>query len=124
MHVILRSSLVVAALIVLAPIASARTAKPSELAVIKPVVSAGLRDPESARFRSVRFGAGENSSLVCGEVNAKNGFGGYAGFTTFVGMYFGPEDFDGEGGKPVFVLLRIDDEPGDVASAMCAEKGV
>ena len=34
-----------------------------------------LRDPDSAVFRHV--------ALHCGYVNAKNGFGGYTGFTRF-----------------------------------------
>lgn len=38
-----------------------------------------LRDPESARFRNIsRYG-----DVVCGQVNSKNGFGGYAGFSDF-----------------------------------------
>ena len=48
-------------------------------------VAAVLRDPSSAQFRNarvVRQKSGE--SAVCGEVNAKNGFGGYTGFTGFV----------------------------------------
>lgn len=39
-----------------------------------------LRDPESARFgplRAVRTGDGD--TLVCGQFNARNGFGGYSG---------------------------------------------
>lgn len=39
-----------------------------------------LRDPSSAQFRSVREYAGP----VCGEVNAKNGFGGFTGYTRFI----------------------------------------
>lgn len=42
-------------------------------------IRAMLRDPESAQFRKiVRY-----PKLVCGEVNAKNGFGGYDGFSQF-----------------------------------------
>jgi hypothetical protein len=38
-----------------------------------------LRDPESAQFRNMREVAGG----VCGEYNAKNAMGGYAGFRPF-----------------------------------------
>jgi|HubBroStandDraft_6_1064221.scaffolds.fasta_scaffold180952_2 hypothetical protein len=44
-----------------------------------------LRDPDSAEFRNIaayhdtRFGR-----MVCGELNAKNSFGGYVGYTGFV----------------------------------------
>lgn len=45
-----------------------------------------MRDPESARFRDVRAGRDDKSIFVCGLVNAKNGIGGYTGFTPFIGM--------------------------------------
>ena len=60
-----------------------------------------LKDPESARFRAMRevkyldgFG-----TKVCGEVNAKNSFGGYVGFRRFM---FDP--------KFNFSLIHPDDE--------------
>ena len=39
-------------------------------------VTAKLKDPGSAQFR--------NQKGFCGEVNAKNSFGGYGGFTRFI----------------------------------------
>lgn len=43
------------------------------------VVKARLRDPESARFEHVRTSRATGLPVVCGTVNAKNGFGGYGG---------------------------------------------
>lgn len=43
-----------------------------------------LKDPESATFRNVHFYSGGGIPVACGEVNAKNGFGGYSGFERFV----------------------------------------
>lgn len=45
-----------------------------------------MRDPGSAQFRNLRVLAGEREDqrLVCGEVNAKNGYGGYVGFKPFL----------------------------------------
>lgn len=40
-----------------------------------------LRDPESAKFRNV---FSPESGVVCGEVNGKNGFGGYEGYKRFI----------------------------------------
>lgn len=40
-----------------------------------------LKDPDSAKFREVSVIA---SNVVCGEVNAKNGMGGYGGYTPFM----------------------------------------
>jgi hypothetical protein len=39
-----------------------------------------LKDPDSAQFRNVK----EFTGPVCGEVNSKNGFGGYVGFSKFI----------------------------------------
>lgn len=39
-------------------------------------VSARLKDPDSAQF--------QNQSSQCGEVNAKNSFGAYGGYTRFI----------------------------------------
>lgn len=41
-----------------------------------------LRDPESARFGST-IGYFPDDEIACGEVNAKNAFGGYAGNDSF-----------------------------------------
>ena len=43
-----------------------------------------LKDPDSASFRNVRVSWLSGNPVVCGQVNAKNGFGGYAGFGRFV----------------------------------------
>jgi hypothetical protein len=40
-----------------------------------------MRDPDSVQFCEVKSAA---EDFVCGEVNAKNGFGAYSGFTAFV----------------------------------------
>lgn len=62
-------------------------------------VAAQLRDPSSAQFRAVEMiRQPDGRSVVCGEVNGKNAYGGYAGFTRFV--------VDG---------LRIEIEPTEVA---------
>jgi hypothetical protein len=46
------------------------------------------RDPVSMQVRNLRRTAG-NRYGVCGEVNSKNGFGGYVGFTPFAGALIG-----------------------------------
>ncbi|MCC4295856.1 hypothetical protein [Brevundimonas aurantiaca] len=43
-------------------------------------VASELRDPAGAEFRNSRIKDG----WVCGEVNGKNAYGGYAGFQRFV----------------------------------------
>ena len=43
-----------------------------------------LRDPDSAQFRNLHIADGPLSKKVCGEINGKNQFGGYAGYRRFV----------------------------------------
>lgn len=43
-----------------------------------------LKDPSSAQFRNVTVRKSEAGRVVCGEVNAKNSYGGYVGFRQFV----------------------------------------
>lgn len=47
----------------------------------KELVANQLRDPSSAQFRDLRR---TRQGVVCGEVNGKNGYGGYAGFQRFI----------------------------------------
>jgi hypothetical protein len=51
-------------------------------------VRSRLKDPDSAEFRNVGYYSGgeEGASAVCGEVNAKNSFGGFTGFERFVAL--------------------------------------
>ncbi len=48
-------------------------------------VRSRLKDPASAEFRNVFFKRHEGTPIACGEVNSKNGFGGFTGFQHFVG---------------------------------------
>lgn len=50
-----------------------------EFAGAKARVSAQLKDPASAEFKDVD----QAGDRVCGEVNARNSFGGYTGFVPF-----------------------------------------
>lgn len=56
-------------------------------------VKGHMKDPGSVRFRNSRFTAYQGRTpVVCGEVNAKNGFGGRTGYQKFIasGETFGP----------------------------------
>ena len=61
-----------------------KTSKPSEQVTLANMqhlsegyVKAQLKDPSSAQFKNQRG--------ACGEVNSKNGFGGYTGFKRYIG---------------------------------------
>lgn len=81
------------ALLLALPIAACNTIavtsqpfKPSadELARSRAIIANGMKDPASAQFREGRSFFLDNGDVVyCGEVNAKNSYGGYTGFTPY-----------------------------------------
>lgn len=64
----------------------------------KAIVAAKLRDPESARFRNLSLGL----TGMCGEVNGKNAYGGYAGFRRF---YVAGDHVNIDDDRPTFASL-------------------
>jgi len=81
-------------------------------------VIAVLKDPDSARFGEIR-GARQSDGtvIVCGMVNARTGFGGYAGMSPFTG-YFEP-------GRSAFTLNEVGTS--DASGAMlygCRLRGI
>jgi len=70
----------------------------------KAAVTAVLKDPDSAQFRNIVI---LESGTVCGEVNAKNSFGGYTGFDKF--YYLEGEDLlDPDKNDRVFIVGSLD----------------
>ena len=51
-----------------------------------------MKDPDSVEFKNVFGSKSPDGVFVCGQVNSKNSFGAYTGFTRFIG-----------GGKTVFL---------------------
>ncbi|WP_423708625.1 hypothetical protein [Undibacterium sp. WLX3042] len=57
-------------------------AESKKIESLKQQVTHNLKDPESAKFREVKLNKAKTA--LCGEVNAKNGFGAYGGYQPFV----------------------------------------
>lgn len=49
----------------------------------KTVVVRTFKDPDSAQFRNIVIRDSGKRRAVCGEVNAKNSYGGYVGYRAF-----------------------------------------
>lgn len=49
----------------------------------KQAVIASMKDPSTVQFRGIWVRTGKRSKAICGEVNAKNSYGGYVGFRKF-----------------------------------------
>jgi hypothetical protein len=45
-----------------------------------------LKDPSSAQFKDVAYFQSGSLDVVCGQVNAKNAYGGYSGFREFLAL--------------------------------------
>lgn len=54
----------------------------TELNAVRAILSIPLLDPESAQLRMLKRGV--DAGVICGEINAKNRLGGYAGFEIFI----------------------------------------
>lgn len=52
--------------------------------LVKDLVRAKLKDGKSAEFRNVNFVSKGKVEVVCGEVNSKNSYGAYAGWSRFI----------------------------------------
>lgn len=89
----------------------------AQLIVIKKAFSDRLKDPYSMKLKNVKIA---DDGSMCGEVNAKNSYGAYTGYTTFIGMYFNKD----KNGHPVTIILKVDDGDSTVAQTMCTEKGM
>lgn len=107
--------------------AESRPATSAEIELVREGMQDRLKDADSAKFRNVRFGSGDESDTICGDVNAKNSFGAYDGYSAFLAMYIGPEDYEDSATvkhKPSVYVLAVDSEPGGAAAMTCADKGI
>ena len=95
-------------------------ATPREMAAVKSSVTANFKDPDSAKFRNVKVLVDGDSRTVCGEVNAKNSYGAYVGYTKF---YATLVDF-GKGTDPIVIAPIIDQEDSSDALKQCNAKGL
>ena len=105
-----------------APTARGRAATKAEIEVLRESLQERLKDADSAKFKDVYFGKGENSNTVCGLVNSKNSYGAYAGYSAFVGMIFpGTEE---SAGKPIGMVIGVDTSDSPVALTLCSNDGI
>jgi hypothetical protein len=118
----MKALLVSAAVITTALLTSPTFADPVSLsqqqeASVHQTVSAMLKDPASAQFGPlVAVSQSSSQILVCGTVNAKNGFGGYVGGTPFMGNLYD----DGN-----FFVNAFGDDPASAGNiiALCRQQG-
>lgn len=54
------------------------------VARVKRGVSRRMKDPDSVKFRDIVLRPYAKGHVLCGQVNAKNSYGAYAGFSQFV----------------------------------------
>lgn len=59
----------------------------------KEILLYSFKDPYSANFRNVRLVDYADGKVVCGEVNSKNAYGAYIGYSPFVASVVGAESY-------------------------------
>ncbi|MFT3809201.1 MAG: hypothetical protein QM698_04735 [Micropepsaceae bacterium] len=89
----------------------------AEEAAITAEVADMLKDPDSAKFRKITV----KSVSFCGQVNGKNSYGAYSGYTHFIGV-IGPSKADASKLKAVVIQLDSSDET--IAYRMCLKEGL
>jgi ABC-type multidrug transport system fused ATPase/permease subunit len=61
---------------------------------LKKIIRSTLKDPDSSQFRELFLNF--SKTALCGEVNAKNSYGGYVGFRSFVATSEGAISWNGQ----------------------------
>lgn len=137
----MKRTLITLSLVTLSLYTQAQEPKPAskrQVAALKQAMEERLKDADSAKYRNIQVvqarlgdvigkaeGVDGNSvvTVMCGQVNAKNSYGGYAGFHTFQATYldkFGGPNMD----RPYAAVIGIDREPGGAAAVMCRRAGI
>lgn len=83
-----------------------------------------LKDPASATFGTMAAAVDKTGAItVCGTVNARNSYGGYAGAQPYIGMFVVVPEKDKQ--SPVFVAQAVggDDTARQVTTTVCARYG-
>lgn len=101
--------------------ADVRPASPVELEAVEEAMRSRLKDPDSMRMEGVRVAPGSMPTLLtaCGEVNAKNSYGGYTGRRVFLANIILRE-----GQPPAAIVIGVDDGRTNTASSMCRKAGL
>lgn len=84
---------------------------------LRAAMSDSLKDSESARFKDIKLKQDGDIWLICGQVNSKNSFGAYPGFSPFFVM-----GVSGTPGRPISTF--IGPTLGEVAEIRCAQDGI
>jgi hypothetical protein len=93
----------------------------AQISMVKEAVADRLRDPESARFGRIKASGNPSAStiFVCGIVNAKNGYGGYAGRSPFATLI---NDGNKIGG--MLIIAGVDGFLEQTVTTTCASFGI
>jgi hypothetical protein len=74
-------------------------------AIFQSAMKRALKDPSSAEVDDLRvYQAPNGNRMICGKVNGRNSFGGYAGFQTLMVMQVTGADYSKPYIKPITAL--------------------
>jgi hypothetical protein len=77
-----------------ATVSAGQGLSPKQRKALYDAVTENFKDPSSAQFRKIELVDGRDAKkpgegIYCGEVNAKNSYGAYAGYMPFIGAVLG-----------------------------------
>lgn len=99
-----------------------RPATSDEVDAIREAFQDRLRDADSAKFRNVRVIG--PTHFVCGDINAKNGMGGYVGWRRFTAFLIPKRVDDRLTGEVAAIAFVTDSDVPGAATAVCKERGM
>jgi hypothetical protein len=67
----------------------------------------------------MKIGSEDGQTYVCGEVNSKNAYGGYVGFSKFMAMLISRD-----GKLATAILIGIDSGRNTAVQQMCSKMGI
>jgi len=110
----MRFILSLAGLVLFSSVAMAQPAPELNEALLRAAFAPTLKDADSARFRAIQYKPEKEAGVwaMCGEVNAKNSYGGYAGFSPFLALVLKKEQ-----GPLTYVPMGTGHAVGDVCTA-------
>ena len=111
---IMRLVFALAGLVLFSSVAIAQAAPELDEKLLQAAFQGELKDADSAKFRALRYKPEKEAGVwaMCGEVNAKNSYGGYAGFAPFLALVLKKEQ-----GPLTYVPMGTGDAVGDVCTA-------
>lgn len=94
-----------------------------QIEAVKKAVRKELKDPDAAKFGSIKGALKDGTIYVCGMVNGKNSYGAYAGEKPFIGLLATGDDNQPNSHFAVMPMAG-NTIPDDIVLSQCYQHGI